>query len=79
MLHALLCLAPALALMLALLARRYPGQRLLIELRRPSLRMRFVRRAPVRVVPRRAVGHPVRCGSLLAWSLAVRPPPAAVG
>ncbi len=78
MLHALLCLAPALALTLALLARRYPGQRLLIELRKPPLRVRFVRRAPDRSVPPRAWVLPVRRGSLLAWSLAVRPPPVAV-
>jgi hypothetical protein len=76
MVSAILFLLPALALIVALLARRYPGERLLVAFsgrrrkRRPRPRpstARLTRRAPVEVV---------RGGLLLGRSLAVRPPPA---
>jgi hypothetical protein len=73
-LHAILCLLPALALALTLLARRYPGERVLIALRgEPSAR---------RPRPRFAAGTcrsvvlaAVQGGLLIGRSLAVRPPP----
>lgn len=72
---ALLCLAPALVLMAALLARRYPGERLLISLaadRRP-------RRTRISASPRRprafGFARVPRGGLLLGCALAVRPPP----
>jgi hypothetical protein len=77
LLHSLLCLAPALAMALMLLGRRYPGERVLIALRRKRV-----------VLPRhRAIvtgargGRSVevlmaRGGALLGFALAVRPPPA---
>ncbi|HEY3828870.1 MAG TPA: hypothetical protein VGL57_06710 [Solirubrobacteraceae bacterium] len=75
MLSGLLFLLPALALALALLGRRYPGERSLLTLRR--------RRAPMRWPhPRSSVSiraHvpllAARGGLLIARSLAVRPPP----
>jgi len=74
-LHALLCLLPALALALPLLARRYPGERVLLALRRsePAQWPRPRSSAPARA---RVVSRIVRGGRLIGSSLAVRPPPA---
>ncbi len=70
---ALLCLAPALALSGALIARRYPGERLL---RRVACRRG---RTPRRAAGLRPLARPTarvpRGGLLLAFELAVRPPP----
>jgi len=73
----LLHLAPALVLGVALLARRYPGERMLVRLagsarRAPRRRLRLasgMRRSAAALVP--------RGGLLMGRSLAVRPPPAA--
>ena len=78
----LLFLAPALALALVMLARRYPGERRIVALgarcrrsapRRPAV-MRVLSapsgRAPWALVPRGS--------ALLACALATRPPPAAL-
>ena len=75
LLHAILCLLPALLLVIPLLARRYPGERVLIGLRRVE-RARWPR--PRASVPthRRVVLVVVRGGRLIGCSLAVRPPPA---
>ncbi|HWF33614.1 MAG TPA: hypothetical protein VG188_13770 [Solirubrobacteraceae bacterium] len=71
---ALLCLLPALLLALVLIARRYPGERLLVATRAvrrarlPRARSQGRRRAkPVATI--------ARGGLLLGCSLAVRPPP----
>lgn len=74
----LLGLAPALVLVLALLARRYPGERLIVRLAGSPVRAR--RRARTRAVkPHMHVAALVpRGGLLLARSLAVRPPPVAI-
>ena len=77
----LLFLAPALALALAMLARRYPGERRIVALgarrrrsapRRPATRVLSAPtgRAPWALVPRGS--------ALLACALATRPPPAAL-
>ena len=68
-----LCLLPLAAFGLAMLARRYPGERILVSLRErraPARRSTSVRlpRTPERLVP--------RGGLLIASALAVRPPPA---
>ncbi len=76
MLSAVLCLLPVLVLMLPLLVRRYPGERVLVSLRgeerrrwpRPCVRVRTYRRITV-ATP--------RGGLLLGRGLAVRPPPLA--
>ena len=75
MIHALLYLAPAILLVIPLLVRRYPGERVLIALRRVE-RVRWPR--PRASVPthRRVVLVAVRGGRLIGCSLAVRPPPA---
>ncbi|MFI4992168.1 MAG: hypothetical protein ACHQCH_00945 [Solirubrobacterales bacterium] len=75
MLHAILCLLPAIALVLPLLARRYPGERVLGALRseRRVCWPRPLSSVPVR---RRARLLVVRGGQLLGSSLASRPPPA---
>ena len=74
----LLCVAPALLLAIALLRRRYPGERLLTRLASVPP-VRTIRRAPPVGAPtRRSVPSP-RGGLLLGFALAVRPPPAAVG
>jgi hypothetical protein len=66
-----------LALALPLLARRYPGERALLSLRRASRRRARWPRArstmPVRRAPLPVV---VRGARLIGSSLAVRPPPA---
>ncbi len=73
MLHGLFCLLPALALALPLLARRYPGERVLVALRdaQPG------RPRPARAIVARGrseTGMP-RGGLLIACLLAERPPP----
>ena len=73
----LLHLAPALILVAALLARRYPGERLIARLAGSPIRAR--RHTRIRAVKPRTqhVGALApRGGLLLARSLAVRPPPA---
>jgi hypothetical protein len=76
-LSGLLYLLPALLLALALLTRRYPGERVLVALRGgrrarwPRPRSRAPVRRPVRLVA-------VRGGLLIGRSLAVRPPPGPV-
>jgi hypothetical protein len=74
-LHATLYLSPALLLAIPLLVRRYPGERVLIGLRRVE-RVRWPR--PRASVPthRRVALLAVRGGRLIGCSLAVRPPPA---
>jgi len=72
----LLHLAPALILVAVLLARRYPGERLIVRLAGSPTRVRGRARARV-VKPRTRIAVLVpRGGLLLARSLAVRPPPA---
>jgi hypothetical protein len=76
-LQGLLCVAPALALAAFLLARRYPGERLLLAARArrtsPRLRPNSVSR------PRRpALARVPRGGLLIASRLAERPPPVAL-
>jgi hypothetical protein len=73
----LLCVLPALLLALTLLARRYPGERLLVAARAARCARRWSRaRSQVR---RRATPTVmiVRGRLLLARSLAERPPPRA--
>ena len=76
MLTGLLCLAPALLLAFALLARRYPGEHALLAMRR--------RTAPLPRAPRKLAWQPrvfavlARGGRLIGRSLAVRPPPGAL-
>ncbi len=72
--NGLLFLMPALLLGCALLARRYPGERVLLALHSAE-RVRFPR--PRSSVPSRArvIVASVRGGRLLGCSLAVRPPP----
>jgi hypothetical protein len=74
-----LCIVPVLALGLLLALRGYPGERVLSALRRASTPRPRVQRVPRVSRPARAavVGMP-RGGLLLARSLAVRPPPAAL-
>jgi hypothetical protein len=73
-LDALLCLLPAIALAVVLLARRYPGERVLLALGRGRT-ARWPR--PRSHLPCRArlVVMVVRGGRLIGSSLAVRPPP----
>ncbi len=75
----LLHLAPALVLVVALLVRRYPGERMIVRLAGSGSPTRVRRRARVRArKPQTYVAALVpRGGLLLARSLAVRPPPAA--
>lgn len=70
----LLCLAPALLLMATLLARRYPGERLLLGLARPARKRRLRPRASSAASFARTVQVP-RGGLLMGFALAVRPPP----
>jgi hypothetical protein len=74
-LHAVLYLLPAVVLAIPLLARRYPGERALLALRRVESTSwpRPRSSAPMR---RRMVLAVVRGGRLIGRSLAVRPPPA---
>jgi hypothetical protein len=75
-LTALLCLLPTLALVLPLLLRRYPGERLLTQLSQRAQR-RWPRPRSSAGTARRMPVVVVRGGLLLGRSLAVRPPPAA--
>jgi hypothetical protein len=77
MLHAWLCLLPVAAVALPLLARRYPGERVLVALRRTARRRRPGAR-PFLASRGRAFVVAVRGSSLLGRSLAVRPPPTAL-
>jgi hypothetical protein len=75
-LHALLCLSPAIALAIPLLVRRYPGERALLALRIEEP-IRWPRpRSSAPAFGRRPVSLTVRGGRLIACYLAVRPPPA---
>ncbi len=69
-----LCLAPAVILALVLLTRRYPGERILTRMRGAS-RRRSRRAPPERPLHRGVEIIPARGGALIAYSLAVRPPP----
>jgi hypothetical protein len=72
-----LCLAPALLFGCVLLARRYPGDRLLARLaRRTPCRRRAIDCSPARRP--RFVAQVPRGGLLMARGLAVRPPPLAL-
>jgi hypothetical protein len=75
MLQALLFLAPALLLVLPLLTRRYPGERILItrQVERTCSWSRPRSSAPRK---RRSLPVAVHGGRLIGRSLAVRPPPA---
>jgi hypothetical protein len=68
-------MAPALAFALALLARRFPGERRLVALA-ARRRRRAARRAPVRVTAAMRTPWAVapRGGALLARALATWPP-----
>jgi hypothetical protein len=72
----LLFLLPAFALALALLARRYPGERRLSALRRRRAPARWPRPRSSVSIAARVPLFAVRGGLLIARSLAVRPPPA---
>ena len=76
MLHAILCLLPALALALTLLVRRYPGERALIALQGAKPHRRRARRGFSTGGYRSVVLAAAHGGLLIARSLAVRPPPA---
>ncbi|HEY7960424.1 MAG TPA: hypothetical protein VID29_00750 [Solirubrobacteraceae bacterium] len=76
MLTTVLCLLPALLLALPLLARRYPGERVLVSLRTAGPQREPWPRPRASVAPRwRREPLIARGGQLLARSLAVRPPP----
>lgn len=75
MLQALLCLLPAVVLVIPLLARRYPGERALVALRRTPHERWPRHGSSLLVRPRVAVLASVRGGQLIGRSLAVRPPP----
>lgn len=72
----LLFLAPALLLAVPLLAGRYVGERAVARLVAARARPRRSRGAARRTPGLPAAPFP-RGGQLIAWSLAVRPPPAA--
>jgi len=72
--HAILCLLPALALTLPLLARRYPGERVLLALR-DERRAHWPRPRSSVAPSRRVYVMSARGGQLLGRALAVRPPP----
>jgi hypothetical protein len=76
-LHAVLCLLPAVALAIPLLARRYPGERVLLALRRAEP-ARWPRPRSTMPARRRVVLLAVRGGRLIGCFLAVRPPPVPV-
>jgi hypothetical protein len=77
-LHALLCLLPAVALAIPLLARRYPGERVLLALRRGAEPARWPHPRSCAHGRARVVSRVVRGGRLIGCSLAVRPPPAPI-
>lgn len=73
----LLALAPALLLLVALLAGRYPAHGTIMRLAARAARSPRDR-APASIAPpRRAPRALLRNGELIARSLATRPPPAA--
>jgi hypothetical protein len=72
-------LLPALVLLLALLARRYPGERALARIARRRARPRRRPRAAVLAHHTRPRVSLPRGGRLIAASLAVRPPPHLLG
>ncbi|HEV2975337.1 MAG TPA: hypothetical protein VGX69_10160 [Solirubrobacteraceae bacterium] len=72
----LLCLLPALLLACTLFARRYPGERALLALRRAGRARRWPRPRAARATRARVVTVAAHGGLLIARSLAVRPPPA---
>ena len=73
----LLCMLPVLLLALVLLARRYPGERLLVAAR-AARRTRWPHaQSQSRMRARPAAATIARGAQLLARSLAVRPPPRA--
>ena len=69
-------LGPAVFVFLLLRLGRYPGERLLIALWRPTCKRRST---PTFAVPRRALAPMPRGGSLLASALAGRAPPLRLG
>jgi hypothetical protein len=76
-LQALLCLSPAIALAIPLLARRYPGERVLLT-RRDARPVRWPRPRSSTRLRRRVVLQLIRGGRLIGRSLAERPPPASI-
>jgi hypothetical protein len=76
-LHALLCLLPAVALVVPLLARRYPGERMLVGYSRAKP-IQWSRPRSSSPGGRRVVLAAVRGGLLIGSSLAVRPPPSPI-
>jgi hypothetical protein len=77
-LHGLLFLLPALLVAVPLLARRYPGERLLLALGTKNKRARWPRPRSSARSRRPAVHLPARGGRLIGACLAVRPPPPAL-
>ncbi len=76
MFGALLFLLPAIAVFATLLARRYPGERMVLRLRRRSAGRRALSRVPASPPRRPMLERSVARGTLLMGrSLAVRPPP----
>jgi len=71
---AVLCLLPVLVLALPLLARRYPGERILVALRSEK-RQHWPRPRASIPTQRRIAAMTPRGGLLLGCGLAVRPPP----
>ena len=69
-------LAPALFVFVLLWLGHYPGERLLVALSRRTERRHGT---PTFTVPRLALGHMPRGGSLLASALAGRAPPLSLG
>jgi hypothetical protein len=74
LLHGLLFLLPAVAVVLPLIARRYPGERLVLALRGARWRPRRSRISRG-VRYRGRIVESVRGSRLIGCSLAVRPPP----
>ncbi len=70
----LLCFAPAILLLVVLLGRRYPGARLLVAFAARA-RSGSSRRAASSAVSHGRVAELPRGGLLMAFALAVRPPP----
>ncbi len=77
MLQAILCMAPALALAIPLLARRYPGERILTALKARRT-VRWPRPRSAARAPRAVILVAAHGGLLIGRSLAVRPPPTAL-
>ena len=70
----LLCLAPAILLLVILLGRRYPGERLLLAFAARAHNGR-PRRDATSAASHGRVAEVPRGGLLMAFALAVRPPP----